>query len=1091
MGALVSAVLVVRNGARWLAECLDGIAAQTVPPARLMIIDLASTDTSAAIAQAHSRVRRAVADVRIHRMDHAVPIGRAIDAAVDLLGEPVGVIHTAESDTPRGGAPPEWIWVLHDNCAPGPATLARLLAAVRKSPSVGIAGPKVVDWDDSRRLVSLGIQVTRSGRRIASPLPGEADQGQHDRRTDVLAVSTCGMLLRRDVHADLAGFDPAFEDAGAELDLGWRAQLAGHRVIVVPEAAVRASSADGDRDPATPTLSADADGRTRRAARQVALARCSWLALPFLALWIAVSAVGAALLLLVAKRPRAAWRELGDVAALLRPAAVLGARWRGRRTRRLRRSDLSTLFVSPTAAARSTLDHIQDVITPERTRAAREAAPTTETGPTSDEAEALGALPPALPQRIATHPGFLAVVTMLVMTAAAWRDAIRDGALSPTRTGVAGGELRPVATDSSGLWHAFRDSWHGSGLGSSAEPSPHLAVLSGLTWVAELLPGVSDSRSSAGLTAAWLLFLAPILSVGSAYLAARVVPAGPVARAVIALAWGASTVVTTAVSDGRLTAALGHVLLPFVLAGYALAARRHGTFTATFATALATGLLGAFVPPLLAVSSIAALGLLLLGPGSRRLRALVLLLVPPALLGTWVGTVVEDWRHLLSGPGLVSTAEAPEPWRLVLGQAETLAARSTTSAGEALAAVAERPVVALWAAGPLVMLGLLGYAVRRRNRAEGVGLAVAGGLGLVGLAAALTSGRVVLGSAETGVGVSETAYPWSGIGLELWTASLLVGLLVGSRVVVEGPDRRPQPAGARGWHAVGRWSLAGLVVVPVLVLVGTWGVSGASRTLTVGEATLPAVAVEQSHDPLNNRLLLLRPSAEVVDFVLSGREPGDLLRDLDRTVSADDRPLVDAVARLVGGRSADQLDASELADWAIGFVQVRADSAAPLVRRLDATQGLTRLGASEHGILWKVLPPPVAPGGISPAAPSRLRIVDGEGRLVAAVPTNGPHGAADESIPPAPDPASGPRRLVVAEPAEWSQHAVVLLDGRRLEPVTGQPQPVYDLPPAGGQLRVDLAAAQPWWRLAQGLVLAVVVFMALPFGNRRSRRPQP
>ena len=69
----------------------------------------------------------------------------------------------------------EWIWALHGNSRPSPTTLARLLDAVQKSPSVGIAGPKIVDWDDPRLLVSLGVQATRTGRRIASPEP-EADQ---------------------------------------------------------------------------------------------------------------------------------------------------------------------------------------------------------------------------------------------------------------------------------------------------------------------------------------------------------------------------------------------------------------------------------------------------------------------------------------------------------------------------------------------------------------------------------------------------------------------------------------------------------------------------------------------------------------------------------------------------------------------------------------------------------------------------------------------------------------------------------------------------------------------------------------------------
>ena len=79
------------------------------------------------------------------------------------------------------------------------------------------------------------------------------------------------------------------------------------------------------------------DRAERRARRQVALARCSPLAAPFLGVWLAVSAVLLAATLLIAKRPRLAWREVADVTALLHPVSIIGARWRGRRSRRLAR----------------------------------------------------------------------------------------------------------------------------------------------------------------------------------------------------------------------------------------------------------------------------------------------------------------------------------------------------------------------------------------------------------------------------------------------------------------------------------------------------------------------------------------------------------------------------------------------------------------------------------------------------------------------------------------------------------------------------------------------------------------------------------
>ena len=1048
--ASVEAIVVVHNGATWLAQCLDGLAAQTLPPARLVIVDVASSDSSNAIAHAHTGVRRAIESVEVVRLDARVAIGRAIECGIEALPVPAD-------------ASSSWVWVLHDDTVPRANALAQLLQAGLRSKSVGVAGPKLVSWDDPRQLVEMGIQITRTGRRLGSSVRGEADQGQYVTRADVLAVSTSGMLVRRSAHDDIGGFDPAFVDHGADLDFGWRAQLAGHRVIVVPGAVVRDASAGLEgRRPGAPNPR-ELERRGRRAARQVTLARCSPFAAPFLAIWMALSAIVASLTLLVAKRPRQAWRELTDVTALLHPFATLGARWRGRRTKRLRRDHLATLFVAPSVAARTTIDHIQDAITPERTHARREAAATTETGPVADESESLDHLPASLPRRVVTHPGFLAVTAVLAASPAAWRGPIRAGALSPTNAGVAGGELRPVTTDSSGLWHAFRDAWHGAGLGTGAESGPHLAVLSALTWLAERVPGLTESRSSAGVTIAWLLFLAPVLAAWSTYLAARVVTSSRVARALAALAWGTAGVAASGLAQGRVSVAVVHVVLPFVLAGFCLAARRDGTFTATFATALATAVLGAFAPPLLALSVVAALLMLVLGPGLRRARALVLLVVPVAILGPWVARFVADPRLLLSGPGLVATSADRGPCGVlthVLGDSG-----STTWA--------------VWLGAPLVVLGVIGLATRGRSRAESVGLVVGALLAVGGLAGSLVSDHLVLGSAETGVGQSAPAHLWAGLGVQLWWAGLLVGVLAGSRAVLASLGRP-----GRRWGFAAAVTAAALAVVPVVAAATVWGVQGIGRTLSVGQATLPAIAVEQGGGPLGNRLLLLRPSDDVVDFVLAGQEPGEPLRDLDRAPDADDAAVVDAVANIVGGRGADSLDSKALARLGIGFVQVRATADSALARRLDSSQGLSRLGSSQLGILWKVQPLPAVAGVQAATSPSRARLVDADGALLQVVPTAGPHAAVDTTIPA----GTAPRFVVLAEPNEWSRQALVTFDGRRLAPVAGAAQPTYALPATPGALQVDLAAAQPWWRLGQAVLLAFVVFMAVPFGNRRSRR---
>src|SRR6185437_14085441 len=65
---------------------------------------------------------------------------------------------------------------------------------------------------------------------------GELDQEQHDGVRDVFYVSSAAMLVRTDLFTELGGFDPDTFPGSEDLDLCWRARLAGARIMVVPDA---------------------------------------------------------------------------------------------------------------------------------------------------------------------------------------------------------------------------------------------------------------------------------------------------------------------------------------------------------------------------------------------------------------------------------------------------------------------------------------------------------------------------------------------------------------------------------------------------------------------------------------------------------------------------------------------------------------------------------------------------------------------------------------------------------------------------------------------------------------------------------------
>src|ERR1039458_6995689 len=128
--------------------------------------------------------------------------------------------------------------------------------------NAGIVTPKVVTYEDPLVLLHVGQTSDRFGVVQERVELGEIDHGQQDLERDVFVAPGGVTLVRSDLFATLRGFDPLITVLGEDLDLCWRAQIAGARIVVAPSAkgAHRETIASGERPGRT-------DG-TRRASRQ-------------------------------------------------------------------------------------------------------------------------------------------------------------------------------------------------------------------------------------------------------------------------------------------------------------------------------------------------------------------------------------------------------------------------------------------------------------------------------------------------------------------------------------------------------------------------------------------------------------------------------------------------------------------------------------------------------------------------------------------------------------------------------------------------------------------------------------------------------
>ncbi|WP_158306153.1 glycosyltransferase [Janibacter sp. HTCC2649] len=1004
-GPVVQAVVLTsgRSGAdSGLRALLDAIAASAISPERVVVLDTTAATAGSGAADVVASVQSPTFAVTHERLDPGMPDRAAVAswlATADLADD-------------------ELLWLLPVGSIPEPQTLGRLLAAHRRSPSVGLVGPKHVDATNPRTLRSVGINTTRTGRVVEDPPLGEPDQGQYDLRRDVLAIPLAGMLASAKLLRELGGWEPSFGDLGGDLDLGWRAQLAGQRVVVAPDARMRSVASVG--------LATATTGARRRAARRVALTRASWWQAPFLALWILTTTLAAAVGLLLLKRPRPAAEAFADLGSLNPVRGVLSrVRTRGRRV--VRHRDIATLFVPASAIVRTGLDRAYEALV----------APATLADEDTSEPEDR-----ALISRGALHPGVLAVVATLAVVAAAGRE-IGGGLLSRFGSGVTGGELITTRATSNSLWHAAFDGWHGTGLGGDGPASPSLALLAIPTWIVEHLPGSGDLTSPAGAVVGALIVLALPLAALSAYVSARVLGAPRTVRALAALAWATTGAAGASVAQGRLGALVALILLPIVLAGVVLLARPSGTATGAFATALGAAVLGAFAPPLLVLVVLVCLGVALFGhPGSRRL-VLVPAFLAPLLLGPWLADVVDNWTLAATGPGL-------SQWGGTSAEPLALALLHPGGAGS----------VPWWVGAIVVALGLAGLLASTSIRSASTGAAL---IALVSLAAALAAPHLdLIADSASVAGQSGPVTPWAGTFILPLTLALLTSAVIGVGSLRE----RRRLSGV----AVLALSLSALVGAGAL---GWFGFGASLRTWTDPR---PAVAVEQAAGELGNRTVFVTPGPSGAAYRIVGRETGSLARSLPQSV-ANDTVIASDVSQLLDGTRSDS--GPKLAQHAIGFVAVAQNAGADVARRLDSAQGLSRLASRDGYDIWRI----AALGNAAnrPVSPTRLAVLnDGDPSLVA---TTGEHGATDTTVT-----ARKGDVLTVAEPPAWASHATVEIDGRELAATADADRPTYALPVGTHTLTIDVTTDYPWWRALQGLALAIVAFLSVPFGTRASRR---
>ena len=207
-------MIVNANGGPMLEKALDHVGRQTVPPARTIVVDNASTDGSA------DAVERRHPGVELIRSPRNLGFAAANNLAV------------------RAASDCEWVALLNPDAFPEPAWLETLLDAAARSPRHSSFGSRLMIADGDGVLDGTGDVLHVNGlawrRDHGSPL-AQADW-QHE--TEIFSPCAAAALYRRDAFLDVGGFDESFFCYLEDVDLGFRMRLRGARSLYVPSSVV-------------------------------------------------------------------------------------------------------------------------------------------------------------------------------------------------------------------------------------------------------------------------------------------------------------------------------------------------------------------------------------------------------------------------------------------------------------------------------------------------------------------------------------------------------------------------------------------------------------------------------------------------------------------------------------------------------------------------------------------------------------------------------------------------------------------------------------------------------------------------------------
>jgi GT2 family glycosyltransferase len=208
---LISVIIPNWNGAHHLPVCLNSLQRQTYPHVEVIVVDNGSRDESLDV------------------------LARYSDVQTLALGENRGF--TGACNAGLRAAQGDIQVLLNNDTEADPGWLAAIAAAFDGHPEVGLVASKMLLFDQRDTFHTAGDYVTPDGLAHNRGV-WQKDEGQYDRAAYVFSACGGSAAYRKTMLDAIGLLDDDFFFSFEDVDLAWRAQLAGWRCLYTPSAVV-------------------------------------------------------------------------------------------------------------------------------------------------------------------------------------------------------------------------------------------------------------------------------------------------------------------------------------------------------------------------------------------------------------------------------------------------------------------------------------------------------------------------------------------------------------------------------------------------------------------------------------------------------------------------------------------------------------------------------------------------------------------------------------------------------------------------------------------------------------------------------------